>query len=68
MIQEALINDLKHLGIKQVRIAEHLGIDAALVCKMFSGHRRMKLDEFALICQLIGKSMNDYMEFADDEC
>lgn len=59
----ALLKQLREAkGIRQVEIAEKLGVPQSFISKYESGIRRLDVLELRRICQILGISLQDFIK------
>lgn len=54
-------------GIRQVELAERLGVPQSFVSKYESGERHLSILELRRICQIIGVSFDDFIRQLEEE-
>ena len=52
----------QQMGIRQVELAKQLGVPQSFVSKYESGDRQLNVLELRRICELIGISLNDFVQ------
>jgi len=74
MVQEYIRSNMDERGIKQVRVAEKLGMPPQILGAMLNGKRKMEVTEFFGICAAIeldptecGKAAGVYKDKKDAE-
>ncbi len=65
-LQELLKRIRQDKGIRQIELAEKLGVPQSFVSKYKSGDRQLDILELRRICQAVGISMQEFMRKLDD--
>lgn len=58
---------LKAKGASQADLARHLNLDRSAICLVFSGKRRLRIEEIAPIAEFLGVEPIEVYEFAIEE-
>ena len=66
-VQSRVVQYIKETGIRQSFIAKKAGLSDNAMSLIFHGRRKMSADEFVKVCQVIGKTPNDFMEVEETE-
>ena len=66
-VQSRVVQYIKETGIRQSFIARNVGLSDNAVSLICNGRRKMSADEFVKVCQVIGKTPNDFMEVEETE-
>ena len=65
-LQELLKRIRQDKGIRQIELAEKLGVPQSFVSKYESGDRQLDILELRRICQAVGISMQEFMRKLED--
>lgn len=60
-VQSRISEYIEHMGITQASICKKTGINADTLSLIMRNKRKMRADEFELICRALEKTPNDFM-------
>jgi transcriptional regulator with XRE-family HTH domain len=63
-----LLKELRHeRGLRQVELAEQLGVPQSFVSKYESGERQLDILELRRICQILGINLDDFAKHLEEK-
>ena len=65
-LQELLKRIRQDKGVRQIELAEKLGVPQSFISKYESGHRQLDILELRQICQAIGISLQEFIQKLED--
>jgi transcriptional regulator with XRE-family HTH domain len=65
-LQELLKRIRQDKGIRQIELAEKLGVPQSFISKYESGDRQLDILELRQICQAVGISLQEFMRKLED--
>lgn len=67
MVYESINAAVKDSGIKQKYIAERVGITESMFSAMLAGRRKVDVDEFFKLCQVLGKTPEQLYNYRSEQ-